>query len=92
MLNGSMMTPYGIDMVDGPINGSAIVYWDGGYDGMPDTNAAPPLGDAGLAHNEIAPIIQVNSMVKDFLLTGVINDTCGGSCTFDYDTEQTTWS
>lgn len=92
MLNGSMMTPYGIDIVDGPINGSAIVYWDGGYDGMPDTNAAPPLGDAGLAHNEIAPIIQVNSMVKDFLLTGVINDTCGGSCTFDYDTEQTTWS
>ena len=92
MLNGSMMTPYGIDIVDGPINGSAIVYWDGGYDAMPDTNAAPPLGDAGLAHNEIAPIIQVNSMVKDFLLTGVINDTCGGSCTFDYDTEQTTWS
>ena len=88
MLNGSMMTPYGIDMVDGPINGSAIVYWDGGYDGMPDTNAAPPLGDAGLAHNEIAPITQVNSMVEDFLLTGIINDTCNGSCTFDYDTDQ----
>ena len=92
MLNGSMMSPYGIDVADGPITGSAIVYWDGNYDSMPDTNAAPPLGDAGKAHNEIAPIIQVNSMVEDFLLTGVINDTCGGSCTFDYDTEQTTWS
>ena len=91
MLNGSMMSPYGIDVVDGPITGSAIVYWDGNYDSMPDTNAAPPLGDAGKAHNEIAPIIQVNSMVEDFLLTGVINDTCGGSCTFDYNTDQANW-
>ena len=88
VLNGSMRLPYGIDVADGPITGSAIVYWDGGYDAMPDTNAAPPLGDAGLAHNEIAPIIQVNSMVEDFLMTGIINDTCNGSCTFDYNTDQ----
>jgi hypothetical protein len=91
MLNGSMRSPYGIDVVDGPITGSAIVYWDGNYDAMPDTNAAPPLGDAGAAHNEIAPIIQVNTMVEDFLLTGIINDTCGGSCTFDYNTDQIDW-
>ena len=88
MLNGSMWSPYGVDVVDGPITGSAVVYWDGGYDAMPDTNAAPPIGDAGLAHNEIAPIAQVNSMVEDFLLTGIINDTCNGSCTFDYNTDQ----
>ena len=91
LLNGSMRTPYGIDVADGPITGSAIVYWDGGYDAMPDTNAAPPIGDAGKAHNEIAPIIQVNSMVQDFLLTGIINDTCNGSCTFDYNTDQADW-
>ncbi|MDE0573958.1 MAG: hypothetical protein OSB32_00015 [Candidatus Poseidoniales archaeon] len=91
MLNGSMMSPYGIDVADGPITGSAIVYWDGSYDAMPDTNAAPPIGDSGKAHNEIAPIIQVNAMVEDFLLTGIINDTCGGSCTFDFDTDQTNW-
>ena len=88
VLNGSMRLPYGIDVADGPITGSAIVYWDGGYDAMPDSNAAPPLGDAGLAHNEIAPITQVNSMVEDFLMTGIINDTCNGSCTFDYNTDQ----
>ncbi|CAI8374767.1 MAG: Uncharacterised protein [Marine Group II euryarchaeote MED-G33] len=88
VLNGSMWLPFGVDVVDGPITGSAVVYWDGGYDVMPDTNAAPPLGDAGLAHNEIAPITQVNSMVEDFLLTGIINDTCNGSCTFDYNTDQ----
>ncbi len=92
MLNGSMMSPYGIDVADGPITGSAIVYWDGSYEAMPDTNAAPPIGDAGKAHNEIAPIIQVNAMVEDFLLTGIINDTCGGSCTFDFDTDQTNWN
>jgi len=91
MLSGSMMSPYGIDVADGPITGSAVVYWDGSYEAMPDTNAAPPIGDAGKAHNEIAPIIQVNSMVGDFLLTGIINDTCGGSCTFDFDTDQTNW-
>ena len=91
LLNGSMRTPYAIDVADGPITGSAIVYWDGNYTAMPDTNAAPPIGDAGKAHNEIAPIIQVNSMVKDFLMTGVINDTCNGSCSFDYDTDQADW-
>ena len=87
LLNGSMRMPYGITVADGPINGSAIVYWDGGYADMPSTNAAPPIGDAGKAHNEIAPIIQVNSMVGDFLNTGIINDTCNGSCTFDYNTD-----
>ena len=91
VLNGSMMSPYGIDVADGPITGSAIVYWDGNYDAMPDTNAAPPIGDSGKAHNEIAPITQVNTMVGDFLLTGIINDTCDGSCTFDFDTDQTDW-
>jgi hypothetical protein len=88
VLNGSMWSPFGIDVADGPITGSAVVYWDGGYTAMPDTNAAPPINDAGLAHNEIAPIAQVNSMVEGFLLTGIINDTCNGSCTFDYDTDQ----
>ena len=68
MLNGSTMSPYGIDVVDGPIAGSAIVYWDGNYDAMPDTNAAPPIGDSGKAHYEFAPIFDVNSMVEDFLI------------------------
>ena len=91
MLNGSTLSPYGIESADGPITGSAVVYWDGDYDAMPDTNAAPPIGDSGKAHNEIAPIFLVNSMVEDFLLTGVVNDTCGGSCTFDFDTDQIDW-
>ena len=91
MLNGSTLSPYGIETADGPISGSAVVYWNGDYDAMPDTNAAPPIGDSGKAHNEIAPILQVNSMVEDFLRTGVVNDTCGGSCTFDFDTDQIDW-
>ena len=91
VLNGSMHIPYGVEIADGPISGSAIVYWDGDYEAMPETNAAPPIGDAGKAHNEIAPIIQVNQMVEVFLLTGIINDTCNGSCTFDFSTDQVQW-
>ncbi|MEE2759589.1 MAG: hypothetical protein VYA86_06400, partial [Candidatus Thermoplasmatota archaeon] len=91
VLNGSMHIPYGVEIADGPISGSAIVYWDGDYEAMPETNAAPPIGDAGKAHNEIAPIIQVNEMVEVFLLTGIINDTCNGSCTFDFSTDQVQW-
>tara|TARA_Y100001968_G_scaffold304419_1_gene319436 strand:- start:16985 stop:18955 length:1971 start_codon:yes stop_codon:yes gene_type:complete len=91
VLNGSMHIPYGVEIADGPISGSAIVYWDGDYEAMPETNAAPPIGDAGKAHNEIAPIVQVNEMVEVFLLTGIINDTCNGSCTFDFSTDQVQW-
>ena len=35
VLNGSMHMPYGVEVVDGPVNGSAIVYWDGNYAVMP---------------------------------------------------------
>ncbi len=54
---------------------------------MPEGNSPPPIGDAGKAHNEIGPIEAVNDMVREFLLTGIVNDTCDGTCTFDYDTD-----
>ena len=54
---------------------------------MPETNAPPPTSDSGLAHNKIAPIIGVNEMVESFLSTGVVPDTCNGTCTFDADTD-----
>jgi hypothetical protein len=89
VLNHSMYHPYGLETADGPFTeGSVVVYWDGGYDAMPDTNAAPPIGDAGKAHNEIGPILQVNEMIEEFLLDGIITDTCDGGCTFDYEEDQ----
>ncbi|PXY76153.1 MAG: hypothetical protein CXX81_16430 [Methanobacteriota archaeon] len=87
VLDSSARLPYGITPQSGPISGSAIVYWDGGYDAMPDGNSPPPVGDAGKAHNEIAIIEDVNEMVKEFLHTGVVIDTCDETCTFDYSAE-----
>jgi hypothetical protein len=87
VLDSSARLPYGITQQSGPISGSAIVYWDGGYDTMPESNSPPPVGDAGKAHNEIGVIENVNEMVKEFLHTGVIIDTCDETCTFDYSAE-----
>ena len=92
VLENSSHLPFGVPTAsDGFRDGSVIVYWDGGYDAMPETNAAPPLGDAGKAHNEIAPIGQVNEMVEAFLIDGVLVDTCEGACTFDYPADQVDW-
>ena len=89
VLDSSARLPYGVSAQSGPIAGSAVVYWDGGYDAMPEGNSPPPVGDAGKAHNEIGPIEAVNDMVREFLLSGIVNDTCDGTCTFDYDAENT---
>ena len=87
VLDSSTRLPYGVTQQAGPISGSAIVYWDGGYDAMPESNAPPPIGDAGKAHNEIGVIEDVNEMVKEFLHTGIVIDTCDVTCTFDYSAE-----
>ena len=88
VLDSSARLPWGIPAAAGPIDsGSVIVYWDGGYAAMPETNSPPPSGDSGLAHNKIAPIIGVNEMVESFLSTGIVPDTCDGTCTFDFDTD-----
>ena len=87
VLDSSARLPYGLTPAAGPITGSAVVYWDGGYPAMPDDNSAPPLDQSSKAHNEIGPIEAVNDMVREFLLTGVINDTCDDTCTFDYAAE-----
>ena len=87
VLDSSARLPYGVTQQAGPISGSAIVYWDGGYDAMPESNSPPPIGDAGKAHNEIGVIEDVNEMVKEFLHTGIVIDTCDVTCTFDYSAE-----
>jgi len=87
VLDSSARLPYGINTAVGPITGSAVVYWDGGYPTMPEDNSPPPVEQASKAHNEIAPIVAVNEMVEIFLNTGVIVDTCDTTCTFDYEAE-----
>ena len=63
VLSSSTRLPYGVEVLDGPINGSALVYFDGDFPAVPDSNLAPPQGYHSLAHNLIAAVPEVNEMV-----------------------------
>ena len=82
VLSNSTRLPYGLEILDGPIIGSALVYFDGNFPGVPESNVAPPQSSHSLAHNLIAPVKEVNDMVFGFLFTGVVSNTCGEVCTF----------
>ncbi len=85
VLNSSTRQPYGVEIVAGPINGSALVYFDGDFPEVPEANVAPPQGYHSLAHNLIASVPEVNEMVFGFLFTGIVENTCGEICTFEAD-------
>jgi len=85
VLSSSTRQPYGVDVVDGPINGSVLVYFDGNFPAVPETNLAPPQSSHSLAHNLIAGVSEVNEMVFGFMFTGIIENTCGEICTFEAD-------
>ena len=85
VLSSSTRQPYAVEVVDGPINGSALVYFDGNFPAVPEGNIAPPQGYHSLAHNLIASVPEVNEMVFRFLFTGMVENTCGEICTFEAD-------
>ena len=82
VLSNSTRLPYGLEILDGPIIGSALVYFDGNFPRVPESNVAPPQSSHSLAHNLIAPVKEVNDMVFGFLFTGVVSNTCREICTF----------
>ena len=88
VLSSSARLPYGLSVQDGPINGSAVVYWDGDFPAVPTGNTAADSSLHSLAHNLIAPIPEVNDMVRVFLYTGVVNDTCEETCIFESDSDE----
>ena len=83
VISSSTRLPYGVDVVDGPINGSALVYFDGDFPEVPKSNTAPPQSFHSLAHNLIASVPEVNEMVFGFMFTGIVENTCGYLCTFE---------
>ena len=83
VISSSTRIPYGVDVVDGPIDGSALVYFDGDFPGVPESNTAPPQSSHSLAHNLIAGVTEVNEMVFGFMFTGIVENTCGEICTFE---------
>ena len=71
-LEASAWHPWGIEVDSGPLSGSGVAYFDGGFPAVPHGQAHGALGGLPAAYN----------MAFDYLESGLISDTCDGSCTF----------
>lgn len=85
ILSTSSRIPYGIVVADGPVDGSAMVYFDGHFPEVPDGNLPPPFEYHSLAHNSIATVSETNELVFQFLSTGIITNTCDVVCDYEFD-------
>ena len=83
VLSTSTRLPYGVDVVEGPIEGSAAVFFDGSFPAVPEGNSGASPEYHSLAHNLIAGVPEVNEMVYGFMFTGIVENTCGDTCTFE---------
>ena len=85
ILSTSSRIPYGITVDDGPVDGSAMVYFDGHFPGVPEGNLPPPSEYHSLAHNSIATVPESNELVFQFLSTGIATNTCNVICDYEFD-------
>jgi hypothetical protein len=83
VLSTSTRFPYGVELVEGPVEGSAAVFFDGSFPAVPEGNSGAPPEYHSLAHNLIAGVPEVNEMVYGFMFTGIVENTCGDICTFE---------
>ena len=83
VLSNSTYHPYGVEVVDAPISGSGIVYFDGGFPAVPSGNIQGPMEYHSLAHNQVLFYDPAMEVANDFLLSGEITDTCSGECYFE---------
>jgi len=85
ILSTSSRIPYAMVMDDGPVHGSAMVYFDGHFPGVPEGNSPPPLEYHSLAHNSIAIVPEASELAFQFLSTGIITNTCDVICDYESD-------
>ena len=83
VVSGSAYHPFGVEVVDGPIDGSGAAYFDGQFPSLPTGNINGPSWHHSLAHNLVAEVPEAQSMAYEYLLTGILEDHCDPSCTFD---------
>jgi hypothetical protein len=77
VLTPTVKMPYGITAQAGPLNGSALVYMDGGAPPPPLTNVpAPNTGAHSLTRVQTATFRQM----RDFYTTGMVVNECAGAC------------
>ncbi len=82
---GSAYHPFGVDVVDGPINGSSATYFDGDFPALPTGNTNGPMWHHSLAHNLVLEVPEAKMMAYGYLISGVLVDYCDPSCTFEGD-------
>ncbi len=85
VINGSAHHPFGVEVVDGPVNGSAAAYFDGNFPALPTGNTNGPGWHHSLAHNLVFEVEEAQQMAYGYLLTGILHDLCETSCTFEGD-------
>ena len=81
-LDSSPWQPWGVNVVEDEISGSGVVYFDGEFPAVPTGNLAGSTDYHGNAHGQIVPLPEAYTMAWNFLDTGIITDTCNGTCTF----------
>ena len=83
VVTGSAYHPFGVDVVDGPINGSSAAYFDGDFPALPTGNTNGPMWHHSLAHNLVLEVPEAKMMAYGYLISGVLVDYCDPECTFD---------
>jgi len=83
VLANSTYYPHGLEIVDAPTSGSAIVYFDGNFPAVPSGNIQGPMAYHSLAHNQVLGFEPAVDLATDFLRSGTITDTCSGNCYFN---------
>jgi hypothetical protein len=71
-------TVFGLDEVDAPYTGSALIEYDFGLPPEPTTNV--PDRDGSDPHGAMKGVPAAGTVLKQFLETGVVNATCDGKC------------
>ena len=83
VLANSTYHPYGLDVIEAPVTGSAIAYFDGRFPAVPSGNIQGPMEYHSLAHNQVLGYEPAVELATEFLLSGQITDTCAGECFFE---------
>lgn len=85
VVTGSAYHPFGVTVVDGPIDGSSAAYFDGDFPPLPTGNTNGPMWHHSLAHNLVLEVPEAKMMAYGYLMTGVLVDYCQPECTFEGD-------
>ncbi|MDP6562485.1 MAG: hypothetical protein QF377_01795, partial [Candidatus Thalassarchaeum sp.] len=83
VVDNSTYHPYALEVVQAPLGGSGIVYFDGGFPEVPEGNIQGPMEYHSLAHNQVLGQESAVELANEYLFSGTVADTCSGKCYFE---------